>query len=829
MKGRTLFVGALLLAVSAMPSVARGQSVRGTVMGSGTTPVAGVMVVLVDSASATVASSLSDERGAFFVRATKAGTYRLRTLRIGFRATITPSFALAAGQDITRRLDVEEIRFRLDTVRVTGRNACRQATDSAVATFAVWEQVRTVLTAVQLTAQEREITSTIIAYERRLDRTSRRVQEQTGTLNTALVTEPWHSRAPGMLREAGYVENSGADGATFYAPGIDVLLSKEFVEDHCFRLARSENVSLLGISFEPNPERKKVAEIKGVMWLDRATSELRTVDFGYVNPPRARLDEGVGGMTFVRLKDGRWAISQWNIRMPVLLVGYSSGDEARVAEYRVAGGELSLVLRGGDTLFKRPPVVLGGVLTDSLTGAAVAQARIALAGTTLNTTSDLTGRFVIGDVLPGDYTIEVRTASLDSVTAVSQTAVSITGSITDLRLRIPTGQQIAGSLCGSARLEAPGIVLGTVSLRGDTLIPAGVKITAEWQQPFIKVEGGNTVMGKRSKWAEARADDRGRYRVCGVPVNFKFTMRAESDSASAVDTVTIPAGGRMARANLALDRAVTRGGVFAGTVVADSASVPLPDAEITLPSINRRSMTNEKGAFRMADIPIGKHQVEVRRRGYTLASAEIEFAPNQTQHRKIVMQPGVLEEPPPALNERNLIASFEENRRAGRGYFLTREELAKTGTRRMSDVVARIPGANVMRGRSNAGFPGAKASGARQGGNVGRSPAGGGGGPPGAANQEGRNTPRSDAAAGIYCPDDVESRSGIECGCYSQVFVNNMLMNRGSPTPPFDVNTVATEQLDALEYYRSAAETPPKYSGSATQCGILVLWTKRSP
>src|SRR5690349_21242984 len=231
MRGRNLFSRALLLAVAAMPAVARGQSVRGTVMGSGTTPVAGVMVVLVDSASQTVTSALSDDRGSFFVRAAKPGTYRLRTLRIGFRATITPAFALATGQDVTRQLDVEEIKFRLDTVRVTGRNACRQATDSAVATFAVWEQVRTVLTAVQLTAQESEITSTIIAYERRLDRTSRRVQEQTGTLNTALVTEPWNSRPAAQLHDAGYVENSGADGATFYAPGIDVLLSKEFVED----------------------------------------------------------------------------------------------------------------------------------------------------------------------------------------------------------------------------------------------------------------------------------------------------------------------------------------------------------------------------------------------------------------------------------------------------------------------------------------------------------------------------------------------------------------------------------------------------------------------
>ncbi|HEX7938033.1 MAG TPA: hypothetical protein VF483_03515, partial [Gemmatimonadaceae bacterium] len=108
--------------------------------------------------------------------------------------------------------------------------------------------MRTVLTAVQLTARDAEVNSTIIAYERRLDRAARRVQEQTGTVNTALVTQPWHSLGPGVLRKAGYVTEDTRDGATFYAPSIDVLLSQEFAEDHCFRFAKSDDPTQLGIS-----------------------------------------------------------------------------------------------------------------------------------------------------------------------------------------------------------------------------------------------------------------------------------------------------------------------------------------------------------------------------------------------------------------------------------------------------------------------------------------------------------------------------------------------------------------------------------------------------
>src|SRR5262245_50258215 len=101
MRGRTRIARALLLSVLATPVGARGQSVRGTVVGSGT-PVPGVMVILLDSASRTAGSALTDERGAFYVRAAGPGTFRLRTLRIGFRATNTAEFTLVAGQEVTR-------------------------------------------------------------------------------------------------------------------------------------------------------------------------------------------------------------------------------------------------------------------------------------------------------------------------------------------------------------------------------------------------------------------------------------------------------------------------------------------------------------------------------------------------------------------------------------------------------------------------------------------------------------------------------------------------------------------------------------------------------
>jgi hypothetical protein len=804
----------IALALGLLPGLARAQSVRGTIVGPATVALSGVVVVLLDSTSSPAVHALSDQRGAFRLTAPGPGMYRLRTLRIGFQTTTSESFRLAAGQDAERTVRLSAIRFQLDTVRVVGRNQCRLADDSAYATYAIWEQVRTALTAVRLTAHEANINSLVVAYERTLDRTERLVRTQTHTFHSAMVTELWNSAAPERLRRDGFVANDGADGAIYFAPGIDALLSREFVEDHCFRLSTSVDPSLLGISFEPTPDRKRIPEVRGTLWLVRATSELRRMDFGYVNVQRKHLDEASGTMDFVQMKDGRWAVARWNIKMPVLIVGMSSGNEAKVAEIKVAGGELTLAVRGTDTLFRRPPLLLGGNVVDSVSGAAVGGARVALAGTDVAAVADAAGRFMLRDVLPGMYTLTVRTPSLDSVTAVSQSTLSVTDARLDLSVRVPTGQQIAASLCGSSRVEAPGIVIGTVELRGDSITREGLRVAAEWPQPYMKISGAVVERGTRPRWIETSTDARGRFRLCGVPVNVAVTLRAESDSAGVTDTLTIPPGGRLARTSLVLDWEAPRGGVFAGFVVTDSNMLPIMGAEIAMPELDRRVQSNERGAFRLTDVPAGTHRVLVRRPGYGPMETQIAFASGETQQRRVVLSPGASGDE--GVAERLLIPSFEENRAGGVGFFMTRTELDRQRERRLSDVLSRVPGVSISRGRANAGWI------------VKRQP------PPAprrAADcppDERCEPPRNEAGSGVYCPDDTESRQGVECGCYAQVYMNNSLLSRGNPTPPFDINAIASEQVEALEYYRSAAETPLKYRTLDTACGVLIVWTRRS-
>ena len=48
--------------------------------------------------------------------------------------------------------------------------------------------------------------------------------------------------------------------------------------------------------------------------------------------------------------------------------------------------------------------------------------------------------------------------------------------------------------------------------------------------------------------------------------------------------------------------------------------------------------------------------------------------------------------------------------------------------------------------------------------------------------------------------------------CYSLVYLDGVVMNGSrEPTEPFDINSIAPEQIEAMEFYAGAAETPASH------------------
>ena len=795
------------------PAFADAQVVRGVVTDSTNRPISGVVVMLIDATSQPRARALSDERGEFRIAAPSAGTYSLRTLRIGFRPTTTPPVELRVGGEVSQRVVVAGLPITLDTIRVADRNACRTFTDSGAATYAVWEQIRAALTATELTTGFRNIAATTVAYERVLDPTGNKVLQQKATVSTGFVNRPWLSLSPDSLRRIGYVVMERDNSVVYYAPGIDVLLSPAFANDHCFRIARdSKRAELIGLAFEPTPDRKRTPEIGGTLWVDRASSLLRRLEFQFVNVPFEQGEMAGGDLQFVRMKDGTWAITQWNIRMPAFtsVVRPGHGAERQLAEIQVAGGQLALARRGTDTLWTQPALVLSGTLRDSVSGAGIAGGRITLVGTQLSARTDDRGRFSLSGMLPGVYEAEIRTPSLDSLAASHRASFEFVDPNVHPDWRIPNASQLMATVCGSAlRDVSRGIVVGRARVQGDTTPMRNLSIVAEWQP----VGTPDSLAAVRQAKVQGGAD--GLFRLCGLPTNTVVRLRAVADGAETAGETTVKLGGaRLARTELTLDRLqalAARGSVFTGVVVADSTHAPIPLAEVALPELNKSETTNSRGEFRITGIPAGEHRVSVRRIGYGAADARLAFNGTETVERRVVLGRAITLEPVKvtATASDKMRASFDENMRVGLGHFMTRDQIAKYDGMELATVLSTIPTTGVANGRGRSWVTSRRR-------------------PPALCPPA--STPQGVVCLqnhGFYVPDTAEMQQGMPIECWALVYLDGVLQNgTKEPTEPFDLKQVPPERIDKMEFYAGAAETPSQYSRMGSNCGVLVIWTR---
>jgi hypothetical protein len=74
--------------------------------------------------------------------------------------------------------------------------------------------------------------------------------------------------------------------------------------------------------------------------------------------------------------------------------------------------------------------------------------------------------------------------------------------------------------------------------------------------------------------------------------------------------------------------------------------------------------------------------------------------------------------------------------------------------------------------------------------------------------------------------DDVVR--GAVPACYAMVYLDGYPVYRGTPREPlFNLNSLTAADVESLEFYSSPSQLPPRYSGLNTQCGVLVIHTRR--
>lgn len=548
---------ALILAAG---GVARGQSVRGTVSRGGLR-VEGALVLLVDSTQHVVARSVTREDGSYALSAPRTGRYAVRVLRIGWAPTTAGPVLLGDGAPAGLDLSLTGLPVRIAALRIEDRAPCQVRPDSDAVAFRLWDEARKALLTASLTEHERFTMRTTSSW-RTLDATGERVLADSSQVRTVPTVKPFASLPADSLAAAGYVQRNALGELLFWAPDAEVLLSESFASSHCLRAERAPAdtgpmARWVGIAFQPSGAARGVADVAGVLWMDRATAELRRLDFRYVNVPdlaRAAERARAGGQVeFLRLPAGGWIVPRWSIRHPVVravsrerpsvIPGVrrdAPGSEVELAEIRVTGGEVSAVRRGASTIWERGRVAFRVQVLDADDAHALPGSVVTLDEPRDTVVAGADGVALFSRVLAGPHRLGLHTAT---ARLLGLPPVELEVAVPDAqdephRVVAPSERSLLARACGeraAARHES--MVRGNV--RGTVMPVPDARVVASWQATFTRLGGGAPVLVSRR--LEATTDRRGEFVMCGLPRGVPIAMTIAGGSQRTAQTsIVIP-------------------------------------------------------------------------------------------------------------------------------------------------------------------------------------------------------------------------------------------------------------------------------------------------
>lgn len=552
----------LLAALLALPAAVRAQTVVGEVVdaGAGGT-LANAVVVLVDSTQARRGGVLTDSAGRFVLGVPASGTWTVRAERVGSLSASSEPLTLAAGDTARVRL-VLGAAARLSAVRVTARERCRVRPAEGEAAARLWDEARKALVGTTLGDASRGVR--LGRFTREIEADRRTVRREVWSLAPTGV-QAFRSMDVADLGTRGFVEPAmsaaGGDSVVYYAPDAEVLLSDAFLESHCLRAVPPTpgRAGQLGVAIEPVPRRgEKRADVRGTLWVDTASFELREFEFEYVDlPPNVPPGRASGMVGFARRPDGSWYVDRWMITMPVEEVTTVTRPGATslhnlhardVVEQHVTSRATEI---GGRTIVpgavrRGRPTVLAGRLIDSTAGGTpVADGRVLVLGTPYQAQLSDSGEFYLEVQRAGDYMVRVEAPRAASL-GLGWTQLLALSPGRELRIEaaIPSTATLRQLHCtGAAATDsAPALILGVVRAwharrRGET--PAlrampDVAVEVEWREPAWPAD-----------WKErrtVRTDARGIYRLCDLPPDADVVLRARR-----TDAASEPWSGRAAR------------------------------------------------------------------------------------------------------------------------------------------------------------------------------------------------------------------------------------------------------------------------------------------
>lgn len=159
------------------------------------------------------------------------------------------------------------------------------------------------------------------------------------------------------------------------------------------------------------------------------------------------------------------------------------------------------------------------------------------------------------------------------------------------------------------------------------------------------------------------------------------------------------------------------------------------------------------------------------------------------------------------------LREFDRRRSNGIGHFLTETDLKNDQYRKLGDVLRKLPGILIVGARRAPGVS-----------------------PLAQFVVSSRGSATIEHVSPIFgreCPvaiwlDGVPVYRGLDRGSAPTAFGGGKgAIPAGQISePPFDINSIMTQHIAAIEFYAGPATMPPELNATQGTCGALVIWTK---
>ena len=222
--------------------------------------------------------------------------------------------------------------------------------------------------------------------------------------------------------------------------------------------------------------------------------------------------------------------------------------------------------------------------------------------------------------------------------------------------------------------------------------------------------------------------------------------------------------------------------------VRDSAGAPVATAGVQLDGDGQWIAVSARGEFRFRGLEAGPHLLRVRALGF----AAVEGALTLAAHDSITVDV-TLARAAAALDTVRAVApanpgaaygppEFQERRRRGGGFFMTRDEFEKRAPSRLTDLLVNIPGVARRPVESQMG-----------------------------------------TTEYVLVMRGVSTVKGEICP------INFFLDGRNLDLGRDDIDRVIRpDDVEAIEVYPGSARLPARYQGPTSRCGVIAIWTRGS-